>query len=168
MIALLAIASFPAALIIAAMNDIYEFKIPNYVPVLLGAGFLVTSLALRADARIVLDCLMIATAALVVGFGLFARRIIGAGDAKLFAATMLWVGSSAIIPFLFNIAIGSVILTLSLLVFRKAPAFPVYAQAPWLLRLHQEPKDIPYAVAICIAGLLTFPELVFFRLAFIG
>jgi prepilin peptidase CpaA len=71
-------------------------------------------------------------------------------------------------PFLFNTAIAGGGFAVALMLFRKSPLLPVYAHAPWLMRLHQRPKDIPYAVAIAIGGLLSFPQTPLFQLAFGG
>lgn len=168
MFSLIFISIFPAALLIAALNDLYEFKIPNWVSVLLIVSFFATGLFLRAPLASIFEGAMLGAGALVIGFILFARGVIGGGDAKLFASTVLWVGLSGLAPFLLNMALSGACLAIFLIAFRKAPALPIYAQMPWLLRLHQTPKDIPYAVAICTGGLLSFQETFYFQLTFGG
>ena len=91
MISLVFLSAFPAALIIAALNDLYEFKIPNWVSLMMVASFFVAGIAMRAPASAIFEATMIGFGALVVGFILFARNIFGGGDAKLLAATVLWV-----------------------------------------------------------------------------
>jgi len=167
-ISLIFLSAFPAALLIAALNDLYEFKIPNWVSILMIVSFFVAGLVMRAPVNVMFEATMIAFGALVIGFILFARNIIGGGDAKLLASTVLWIGLPGLASFLVNVALSGAVLAIFLLVFRKAPAMPFYAQAPWLLRLHQEPKDIPYAVAICAGGLLSFQQTLYFQLAFGG
>jgi len=159
---------YPAALIIAAANDLYEFKIPNWVSVLLIISYFAAAIVLKPELQSLFEGVMLAMGALVVGFILFARNVIGGGDAKLFAATALWVGLSGFSAFLLNMALAGAFLALFLIIFRKAPPLPIYAHAPWLLRLHQTPRDIPYAVAICAGGLLSFQQTLYFQLTFGG
>lgn len=168
MIPLIFLSAFPAALIIAALNDLYEYKIPNWVSVVLFLSYFAAGVGLGATPSAMLEGFLFACAALVVGFGLFAGKILGGGDAKLIAACAPWIGPSALAPFLLNTAFAGGVFAVALIMFRKAPALPVFAQAPWLMRLHQRPKDIPYAVAIAIGGLLSFSQTPLFQLAFGG
>jgi prepilin peptidase CpaA len=168
LIALLVLSAFPAALLIAAANDLYEFKIPNWLSLTLVTAWLVGWAALSAPPALLVEGALVGAAALAVGFALFAMNVVGGGDAKLLAAIAPWIGLSNLPGFLVNMAFAGAALAISLLVFRKTPALPVYAHAPWLLRLHQRPKDIPYAVAIAAGGLLSFPQTPLFQLAFGG
>jgi prepilin peptidase CpaA len=167
-IPLIILAVYPAALLIAAANDLYEFKIPNWISATLFVAFFLAGPALSAPPSMIMEGALLAGAALTVGFILFAMNIIGGGDAKLLAAIAPWIGLSTLVPFLFNMAFAGGVLAIALLLFRKTPALPIYAQAPWVMRLHQKPKDIPYAVAIAAGGLLSFPQTPFFQLAFGG
>lgn len=168
MIALIFLSAFPAALIIAALNDLYEFKIPNWVSGVLVFSYFAAGVGLGAAPASLLEGFLFGCAALVIGFALFAGKILGGGDAKLLAAAAPWIGPAALAPFLFNMAVAGGAFAVALVVFRKTPPLPVYAQAPWLMRLHQRPKDIPYAVAIAAGGLLSFPQTPLFQLAFGG
>jgi len=165
---LIFLSAFPAALIIAALNDIYEFKIPNWVSIVLFCSYLVAGLGLGARADVMIEGLLLGCGALAIGFALFALRIIGGGDAKLLAASAPWIGLSALGGFMVNVALAGAALAGALLLFRRMPALPIYAQTPWLLRLHQRPKDIPYGVAIASGGLLSFSQTPLFQLAFGG
>ena len=168
MLPLVFLSIFPAALVIAALNDLYEFKIPNWISVLMVAGFVAGGFVMNAPLQNLIEGIALGAAALVVGFILFARSIIGGGDAKLLAATAMWVGIAGLSSFLVATALSGGLFALVLILFRRTPALPIYAQAPWLLRLHQSPKDIPYAVAIALGGLLSFKETPYFQMAFGG
>lgn len=168
MVPLIILSVFPAALLIAAANDLYEFKIPNWISATLFVAYFLAGPALSAPTDVIVEGALLAGAALTIGFILFAMNILGGGDAKLLAAIAPWIGLPALVTFLFNMAFAGGVLAIALLVFRKTPPLPIYAQAPWVLRLHQKPKDIPYAVAIAAGGLLSFPEIPFFQLAFGG
>jgi prepilin peptidase CpaA len=165
---LILLSVFPAALLIAAANDLYEFKIPNWISLTLFGAYFIAGSTLSAPTNVILEGALLAGAALALSFTFFAMNLLGGGDAKLLAATAPWIGLSALLPFLVNMAFAGGILAIVLLLFRKFPPLPIYAQAPWVLRLHQKPKDIPYAVAIAAGALLTFPETPFFQLAFGG
>ncbi|WP_375211285.1 A24 family peptidase, partial [Hyphococcus sp.] len=105
---------------------------------------------------------------LLVCFGMFAAGWIGGGDAKLFAATAPWLGLGSLGVFLFNTAIAGLFLAISMAMFRKLPVLPVYAHAPWLMRLHERKKDLPYAVAIAAGALLSFSQTPYFQLVIGG
>lgn len=168
MISLLFLSVFPAALLIAAANDVYEFKIPNWISIVLVVAYFGAGSGLGAAPGQLLEGALLGCAALAVGFALFAFRILGGGDAKLLAACAPWLGLSALGPFLVNVAFAGAALAIFLITFRRTPALPIYAQAPWLLRLHQRPRDIPYGVAIAGGGVLSFQQTPFFQLAFGG
>ncbi|MEE2690499.1 MAG: prepilin peptidase [Pseudomonadota bacterium] len=164
----LILAVFPAALLIAAANDLYEFKIPNWISLTLIAAYVAGAAALGAPWQTLVEGLLVGAAALTIGFALFALRIFGGGDAKLLAAVAPWIGAAGMLSFLFNVAFAGGVLAVALILFRKTPALPIYAQAPWIMRLHSRPKDIPYAVAIAAGGLLSFSKTPYFQLAFGG
>ncbi len=166
MITYLILAVFPAALLVAAANDIYEFTIPNWVSIILVCAYPAAGFAVGAAPGVMADGLMVGVAALAVTFALYAAKIVGGGDAKLVAAAAPWIGASALGVFLFNTAICGLALAIVMIMFRKLPFLPVYAQAPWLIELHQRKKDLPYAVAIAGGGLLSFSQTPFFQLAF--
>ncbi|WDI33193.1 prepilin peptidase [Hyphococcus flavus] len=168
MIAYILLSVFPAALLIAAANDIYEFKIPNWLSIILVAVYPAAGLAVGASASVLVEGALLGAAALTVGFALFAGKIVGGGDAKLFAAAAPWLGLSSIGIFLFNTAVAGIFLAIAMGMFRKLPVLPVYAHAPWLIRLHQRKKDLPYAVAIAAGGLLSFSQTPFFQLVIGG
>ena len=168
MISYIAIAVFPAALIMAAANDVYEFKIPNWISIVLIAAYPVAGLAVAAPPQIYLEAFLIGAAALAVGFALFAGKFVGGGDAKLFAATAPWIGLGGLGVFLFYTALSGLGLAIIMMMFRRAPVLPVYAHAPWLIRLHERKSDLPYAVAIASGALLSFSQTPFFQLVFGG
>lgn len=168
MIPTLFLSAFPAALLIAAMNDLYEYKIPNWVSIVLFFSYFAAGVGLNAPASMLIEGFLFGCAALAVGFGLFATKVLGGGDAKLIAACAPWIGLSALAPFLVNMALAGGAFAVILFTFRKFPPPAVIVSAPWLMRLHQRPKDIPYAVAIAIGGILSFPQTPLFQLAFGG
>lgn len=78
-------------LIWIAREDLRRFRIPNRLVLALAAGFAPACLALgRSD--LLLPHALLALAALIVLVGMFAAGLVGAGDAKLLAAALLWIG----------------------------------------------------------------------------
>jgi len=167
-IAYLVLAVFPAALLVAAANDIYEFKIPNWVSIILVCAYPAAGFAVGASPQIIGEGMLIGAGALTLGFALYAGKIVGGGDAKLFAAIAPWIGLGTLGIFLFNTAIAGLVLAMVMSLFRRLPILPVYAHAPWLIQLHERKKDLPYAVALGAGGLLSFSQTPFFQLVFGG
>ncbi len=168
MLAYLFLSVFPAALLIAAANDIYEFKIPNWISITLVAVYPLAGLAVGASPQVMIEGAILGAAALTIGFFLFATRIVGGGDAKLLAATAPWIGLGGLGAFLFQTAIAGLVLAMAMSMFRKLPLLPIYAHAPWLIQLHERKKDLPYAVAIAAGGLLSFSQTPYFQLVIGG
>ena len=168
MLSLIAISIFPAALVIAALTDIYDFKIPNWISLTLVAGFIPAGLLLGAPISLMLESLALGGAVLVVSFVLFAVKFFGGGDAKLLAAVAPWVGLPNFGGFLMSTVFAGGLLAIFLIAFRRAPALPIYSHTPWLLRMHQNRHEIPYAVAISAGGLMSFKHAPLFQLAFGG
>ncbi len=168
MITLLLLSVFPACLLISAATDLHDFKIPNWISIVLTAAYFAAGLALGAPMATILEGALLGCATLVVGFFLFAVRFFGAGDAKLFAATAPWIGLTAFVQFMTATVFAGGVLAIFLIGFRATPVLPIYAHAPWLMRMHQNRHELPYGVAISAGGLMTAPAAPFFKLAFGG
>jgi prepilin peptidase CpaA len=95
---------------------------------------------------------------LAVCFGMFVFGWIGGGDAKLAAATALWLGFGTLLEYLLVASIAGGVLTLALICWRGSP-LPAFASAwAWLLRLHDRKSGIPYGIALAGAGLAVYPH----------
>jgi prepilin peptidase CpaA len=67
--------------------------------------------------------------------GMFAVGWVGGGDAKLFAATLLWPRLGRALRICrHRVSLGGV-LTLGLIMLRRNPLPPMLAKLPWFLRL---------------------------------
>lgn len=154
---LLLLAPLPVLVVIAALTDLTRMKIPNWISATLilsffPAAFVVGLSPLEVGAHFGVGVLM-----LIAGMALFALRIIGGGDAKLMATASLWLGASALTPFLIWTAILGGALSLILIVGRGL-AQPYTAGAPaWIATLFRPKGDIPYGVAICGGVLMAYP-----------
>jgi prepilin peptidase CpaA len=151
-------AIYCAWLIIAAGWDFARLRIPN----LLTAG-----IAALAVAKLALDPENITwTSHLVAGGGLllagallFARGLIGGGDAKLLAAVGLWVGLGRMPEMLGVMAMAGGLLAVVLIASRPffwafASSLPSSSVARFVPRGMEPGAGVPYGIAIALAGIL--------------
>jgi len=149
---------FPGAMALAAATDLFTMTVPNRLALVLVAGFFVAApLAGLAWPDIGLH-VALAVAALIVTFAFFSFGWIGGGDAKLFAATCLWLGPQALFTYSVYAALIGGVLTLALLFWRGMPLPAMLISQGWLVRLHSPREGVPYGIALAAAGLLVYPE----------
>jgi prepilin peptidase CpaA len=156
---------FPAAMIYAATSDLVTMTISNRLSLVLSLGFFLVALAMGMPLAEVGRHVIAGAIVLVFAFGFFARGWIGGGDAKLAAATALWLGLSHLMDYLLIAAILGGGLTLLILQARKLPLPRPLARQGWIARLHAMETGIPYGVALAVAGLLVYPETAFMQVA---
>jgi prepilin peptidase CpaA len=150
---------FPALVVVAALKDATSFTIPNWISLALIAAFVPAALVSGASLASIGLCLAVGVGALVAGMGMFAAGWIGGGDAKLFAASALWLGWPAVFPFMLTTGMAGGALTLGLLSLRSGWFEPVLAGSPaWVRKLGAQGGDIPYGVAIAVGALVAFPQ----------
>ncbi len=160
----LALFFFPFAMALAASSDLLTMRISNRLVLVLVAGFFIIALAVNLPLQQVAMHVTAAVIALAAGFAFFAFRWIGGGDAKLAAATTLWLGFGLTLPYLVYAALLGGVLTLVLLALRGLPLTPFLARWPWLERLHDQKSGIPYGIALAAAGLLTYSNSTIYQL----
>jgi prepilin peptidase CpaA len=149
---------FPAGMALAAATDLFTMTVPNRIVIALVAGFfLVAPLAGLGWSDIGIHAAF-AGLALLIGFGLFAFGWIGGGDAKLFAATALWLGPDALLTYSLITALIGGALTLALLFLRGVPLPVALAGQGWIVRLHDAKEGVPYCIALAAGGLLVYPQ----------
>jgi prepilin peptidase CpaA len=152
-------AVFPLLVGIAALKDLTTFTIPNWISIALVAAFYPVALALGAPLGVIGTCTLVGVAGLLVGMVMFAFNWIGGGDAKLLAATALWIGWPAVLPFVLATAVAGGALALLLLQMRSALLRPWMERGPaWMTRLATDGADAPYGVAICAGALFILPQ----------
>lgn len=162
----LAMLIFPFGMAFAASSDLLTMRISNKLVLLLVAGFFLLALVINLPLQQLGMHVLCALAVLTAGFAMFAFRWIGGGDAKLAAATTLWLGFGLTLPYLIYSALLGGALTLSILALRSVPLNPVIARFTWLERLHDRKQGVPYGIALAIAGMLVYADsTIFARLA---
>lgn len=154
---------FPVAMAIAASSDLLTMRISNKLVLLLTAGFFIVAIAINLPLQQFAMHVLCALIVLAVAFGLFALRLIGGGDAKLAAATTLWLGFGMTLPYLAYAALFGGVLTILILVVRGIPLSPVLARMGWLARLHNKRAGIPYGIALAVAGIVVYSNSAIFE-----
>jgi prepilin peptidase CpaA len=154
---------FPAAMAYAATSDLVSMTISNRLSLALALSFFAVALLIGMPlvdiGRHVLASLLV----LVLAFICFARGWIGGGDAKLAAATALWLGFVHLMDYLLIASFAGGMLTLALLYVRKMPLPEFLARQDWIARLHHPKTGIPYGIALAAAGLIIYPDTVYMR-----
>jgi prepilin peptidase CpaA len=149
---------FPAMMAFAASSDLLTMTISNRVSLILVGGFFALAFATGMGVPDVQMHVAAAGIVLVVAFGLFIPGWIGGGDAKLAAATALWLGFDHLMPYLIYASLFGGALTLLLIQFRLAPLPAVLARQEWVQRLHRKDGGVPYGIALAAAALAVYPQ----------
>ena len=151
---------YAATLCYGCISDIKSLKIPNAVSVILLALFLLNYLLFGAADGLTKH-IIVASSALLVGFGVFAAGLMGAGDIKLISALMLWAGPQSGFVFLIVMTFAGGLLASLLLITRTSmvvwPSAQNYIPSR-RLRTWAQRGIFPYGIAICTAGLLLMPS----------
>lgn len=157
-----------AAMIGAAAYDVATLTIPNWISLVLIALFPLVAFSAGIGWSEIGVHVAVGFGALVLGIGLFAARLIGGGDAKLFAAIALYMGGAGIGPYVFAVAVAGGALACVLLLARWIASHGMAARFVWLSHLTKAGAGIPYGIAIAAGGLFVFPATHLFVLAAAG
>ncbi len=152
---------FPLAMLVSASMDILTMTIPNKVTLALVVGFFVLAPFVGFTWQEFGLHIAIGFAMLVITMGMFAMGWIGGGDAKLFAATGLWLGyTTQMFEYALYASLLGGVLTVLVMKLRMMPVLPSWMSFKWLERLHNPNEGVPYGVALAAAGLLIYPHTV--------
>jgi prepilin peptidase CpaA len=149
---------FPAAMVLAATSDLFTMTVPNRLVLLLVAGFAVLAPLIGLGWSEVGVHVALAAVALAATFAMFSFGWIGGGDAKLFAATCLWLGPHELLLYSIYGALLGGVLTVILMVLRSVPLPAMLMSQGWLARLHRPEEGVPYGIALAAAGLIVYPN----------
>ncbi len=156
---------FPAAMAFAAAMDLLTMTIPNRISIVLVAAFAVaaavTGIGWWAFATHIGAGLLM----LGIGIGMFALGWLGGGDAKLLAATALWLGFDHLLPYVLLTGIAGGALAMAIITYRSLLPPLWLARQEWAMRLHHAKTGIPYGMALAAAGLHIFPQTALFTSA---
>lgn len=147
---------FPLLMAFAASSDLLTMRISNALVGAVVLLFFVFAIAVQLPPEQLLLHTGIACVVLIAGFAFFAFGWIGGGDAKLAAATVLWVGPDQLLPYLVYAALLGGALTLGVLAIRRWPLPVVLAQVKWIDRLHDGKSGVPYGIALAMSAILVY------------
>ena len=149
---------FPFCMLFAAVSDMLSMTIANRVPLILVGAFVMIAPLAGMDPVAIAWHLAAGATVLTVTFGLFALGGMGGGDAKLLAATSLWLGFDMILlDYLLTVAVLGGVLTLTILAYRKSPLI-FFTADNLFLRQFAKAEGVPYAIALGLGGLIIFPR----------
>ena len=150
---------FPFCMVFAAVSDMLSMTIANRVSLVLVVTFAVVAPLTGMEWTAYGWHFAAAGLALSVTFAMFAIGGMGGGDAKLIAASSLWLGFS--FNLLGYLVISSVIggvLTVLILMYRKSPLADVTGQNMFLRHFADRKSGIPYGLALGLGGLFAYPD----------
>jgi prepilin peptidase CpaA len=134
---------FPLLLTVAAAGDVLSRRISNPLVLLLALAFFPAAWAAGMPLMPMLVHAAVGLGLLVAGFMLFSLGFVGGGDAKLLAATGVWLGLEGLVPFLTMTAVAGGLLAVILLVRSLAGGLK---------------PSVPYGYAIAAGAILAFSE----------
>jgi prepilin peptidase CpaA len=144
--------AFAGLLLAAGVFDARSYRIPNWISVALAALFIVAVLTSGQPATGYWPHMAFGVGVLAVGYLLYLFTGMGAGDAKLAAAAMLWAGLPGLYAWTFFLALSMAALALGLVAARRI-AVAMMGPAP-KLRILQRGAPVPLGVAIAAATIL--------------
>jgi prepilin peptidase CpaA len=155
---------FPALMAFAASSDLFTMTISNRVTLALVGGFAAMALLTGMSLAELGTHASASAIVLSVAFVFFARGWIGGGDAKLAAATALWLGFDHLLDYLLYASMFGGVLTLAMIRFRLMPLPRMLAEQEWVKRLHRLDGGVPYGIALAAAALMIYPDTTWMRL----
>ncbi len=153
----LALLVFPLLMIFAALADLFTMTIPNRVSLVLIAAYLLLALYLRLPLATVGWHLSCGLAMLALTFTMFQMGWIGGGDAKLAAATALWLGWPSLFEYGLAASLIGGVLTVAILALRHYDLPEKLLSVGFIAKLAEKNGGVPYGVALALAGRLIFP-----------
>jgi prepilin peptidase CpaA len=150
---------FPFCMLFAAVSDMLTMTIANRVSLLLVAVFIVVAPLAGMSWTDYGWHFVAAACVLSVTFSLFALGVMGGGDAKLLAATSLWIGTSPhLLQYLVYASLIGGVMTLLIMIYRGSPLSTFTGNNVFLRNFANTKVGIPYGVALGISGLIVYPS----------
>jgi prepilin peptidase CpaA len=151
---------FVFAMLSAAVSDLMTYKIRNNLTLTLLLAYLAFAPIVGIPGEEIGRSVAVAGVVLFVSFALFAVGLIGGGDAKLAAVTTLWLGADNALAYVLLLSLLGGVLAVIVYVCRTRPLPERLANTVWSARLRAraEGAELPYGVAITLAGLCFLPS----------
>lgn len=158
---------------LASLSDSRSMTIPNSYSLYIISAFLIAYGVLYIGGQSdvfgsFLSHIISAVLAFVVTLGLFAVRMIGAGDSKFATACALWLSAKYLLVFLFYMTLfGGLLGGVALYIKRKKP-FKNPKEGSWVAQVQGGADKVPYGVAISFGMLVAFIQAGYFSADVLG
>ena len=150
---------FPFCMVFAVVSDVLSMTIANRVSILLVATFAAIAPLTGMDWAAYGWHFLAGALVLCVTFAMFALGGMGGGDAKLLAATALWMGFSIeLMRYLVYASIIGGLLTVAVVIYRGSTLSVFTGGNLFLRHFANEKVGIPYGVALGMSGLIVYPS----------
>lgn len=150
---------FPFCMVFAAVSDMLSMTIANRVSVILIVTFASAAPLTGMDWSTYGWHFAAAACVLAATFVMFAVGGMGGGDAKLMAATALWMGLDInLLVYLVTSAFLGGLLTMLILYYRKSPFADLTGSNMFLRHFANPDVGVPYGLVLGAGGLLTYPD----------
>jgi prepilin peptidase CpaA len=150
---------FPFCMVYAALSDILSMTIANTVSMILLLTFAVVAPFTGMEWSVYAWHFAAGALVLAATFSLFALGGMGGGDAKLLAASAVWMGFSLqLLFYLLTSAVLGGMLTIAILSYRKSPLALYTGRNMFLRHFADEKAGVPYGVALGVGGLMAYPD----------
>ena len=149
---------FPLLMAFAGFSDMFTMTISNRVSALVLASFVALAFATGMSWEAIGWHLSCGFGILAVTFTLFATGKIGGGDAKLAAATAVWMGWGNMQDYFVVASLLGGVLTLFIYKARFMPLPEALQRQSWIARLHNAKEGVPYGIALAAAAIMVYPN----------
>jgi prepilin peptidase CpaA len=150
---------FPFCMAFAAISDTLSMTIANRISAVLVLTFAAVAPLTGMDWTLYGWHFAAAGLVLLVTFCLFALGGMGGGDAKLLAATALWMGmGEPLIEYLVLTSLAGGALTLLILAYRNSPLAILTGNNMFLRHFANDSTGVPYGIALGIGGMIAFSD----------
>ncbi len=141
----------------AALNDANAMKIPNRIPLLTFAGFVLMIPLTWTGFPALFEHLQVGITLFAAGFAMFALGWMGGGDAKLLAATAFWFTWPDVFTYMVYTSLFGGALTLFIMLGRQFIPVKVLT-SQWAQTMFRDETKIPYGLALAAGAILTLPK----------
>lgn len=162
MLELAVLTVLPGAVAFAAAMDLLTMRIPNRISGLMVLAFFPLAALAGLGISEIVDHLAAGMLMLLLGLLLFIPGWFGGGDAKLMAASALWIGPENMMLYVLYVATAGGFIAMAFSSARAVPLPRALLGEAWALRLHRHDTGIPYGLALAAGALLVFPYTVWF------
>lgn len=158
---------FPFCMVFAIISDVLSMTIANRVSILLVATFAIVAPLTGMEWSAYGWHFLAGMLVLCVTFAMFAIGGMGGGDAKLLAATAVWMGfSMELMQYLVYGSIFGGLLTVAVILYRGSTLSVFTGGNVFMRHFANEKVGIPYGVALGLSGLLVYPSTPLMQWAF--